>query len=179
MQQKVAIIGGPSTGKSTVINELKRQGYYCMLEISREVTAEAKKKGIDQLFLSQPLLFSEMLLKGRINQHLAASKTKESIVFFDRGIPDIHAYLDYIGTDYPSTYKEKSNQYRYDLIFIMPPWKEIHTTDKERYENFEQALDIYHHLLRTYKSVGYSVIEVPKETVANRVEFILQHLSTH
>lgn len=176
MQRKVAIIGGPSTGKSTVIEELKQRGYYCMSEISREVTAEAQKRGIEQLFLTEPLLFSEMLLKGRINQYVNASKSKESIVFFDRGIPDIHAYLDYKKVDYPTIYKEKSNLYVYDMVFMMPPWKEIYKTDQERYENFEQASIIYNYLVEAYESVGYSIINVPKEVPALRANFILRNL---
>jgi hypothetical protein len=50
MQQKIVLIGGPSTGKTSVINTLTDLGYYCMPEISREVTLKAKENGIDQLF---------------------------------------------------------------------------------------------------------------------------------
>ena len=34
----------------------------CMEEISRQVTLEAQEKGIEQLFLEDPLMFSEQLL---------------------------------------------------------------------------------------------------------------------
>ena len=43
----VVIIGGPGTGKSTIINGLIAKGYCCYPEISREVILEAKKDGID------------------------------------------------------------------------------------------------------------------------------------
>jgi len=59
--QKIALIGGPSTGKTTLINALKSKGYYCMEEISREITLDAQEKGIEQLFLEDPLLFSQQL----------------------------------------------------------------------------------------------------------------------
>jgi predicted ATPase len=52
----IVIIGGPGTGKSTIINQLTSLGHCCYPEISRQVTAEAKKLGIDQLFLENPLL---------------------------------------------------------------------------------------------------------------------------
>lgn len=71
----VVIIGGPGTGKTTIIDTLKSMGHCCYPEISREVTLEAKKQGIEQLFLEKPLLFSELLLEGRKN-NLKAQKKK-------------------------------------------------------------------------------------------------------
>ena len=61
----IVIIGGPGTGKSTIIDGLIDKGFCCYPEISRQVTLEAKKQGIEQLFLENPLLFSELLLEGR------------------------------------------------------------------------------------------------------------------
>ncbi|MEO6346815.1 MAG: AAA family ATPase, partial [Aquaticitalea sp.] len=66
--KKIVITGGPGTGKSSIINELKARGHVCFDEISRQVTLEAREKGIEQLFLTEPLLFSELLLKGRLKQ---------------------------------------------------------------------------------------------------------------
>jgi len=176
MQQKIVITGGPGTGKSTVIEELIKRNFKCMTEISREVTLNARKNGSEQLFLTKPLLFSELLLEGRINQYIEAEKKNEELVFFDRGIPDVHAYMNYISIDYPNTYVHKSNFYRYNYIFLMPPWEEIYISDNERYENFEQALAIHNHLERTYKELNYKIIEVPTGTVEARTNFILNCL---
>ncbi len=176
MQTKIVITGGPGTGKSTVIEELSKRSFTCMPEISREVTLNARKKGIDQLFLTKPLLFSELLLEGRINQFTEAEQQNNDMVFFDRGIPDVHAYMNYISIDYPSTYIHKSNLYRYDYIFLMPPWEAIYISDNERYENFEQALAIHNHLERTYKDLNYPIIEVPTGSVTTRTNFILNSI---
>lgn len=173
MQTKIVITGGPGTGKSTVIEELFKRDFKCMPEISREVTLNAREKGIEQLFLTKPLLFSELLLEGRINQYIEAEKSNNNLVFFDRGIPDVHAYMNYISIDYPSTYIDKSNLFRYEYIFLMPPWEDIYISDNERYENFEQALAIHNHLERTYKDLNYPIIEVPTGTVTFRADFIL------
>ena len=88
-QQKIVLIGGPGTGKSTVLNKLREKDFFCFDEVSREVILKAQKKGIEQLFLTEPLLFSEMLLEGREEQYLLAENRKENIIFLDRGIPDI------------------------------------------------------------------------------------------
>jgi len=175
-QQKVVITGGPGTGKSTVIEKLTQLEFTCMPEISRIITKGAQEKGIDQLFLKDPLLFSNLLLEGRIDQYKKAEAAAEHIVFFDRGIPDIFGYLNYLNAYYPENFIDQSLNHRYDKVFMMPPWKGIYKTDNERYESYEQSLVIYEHLILAYKKIDYSVIIVPEGSIASRAEFILNSL---
>lgn len=173
----VVIIGGPGSGKTTLIEGLNSKGYTCYPEVSREVILEARKQGFEQLFLEKPLLFSELLLEGRKKQYNQAVKDESSIVFIDRGIPDVLAYMHYIGDAYPAFFDEACHEHKYTKIFFLPPWEEIYTADEERYENYEQAKLIAGHLNETYKKYGYDLIEVPKDTPDNRILFILEHLS--
>ena len=175
-QQKIVFIGGPGTGKTTVLNALKTKGYCCFNEVSRAVTLKAQQQGIEQLFLTEPLLFSEMLLKGREEQYLEAAKSKKDIIFFDRGIPDVHAYMNYFKTDFPSLFIEKSKEYKYDLIFHFSPWKEIYTTDNERYETFEESKTIDTFLTKAYTALEYKIINVPFGTISERTNFIINRL---
>ena len=172
----VVIIGGPGTGKTTIIDGLLSMGYCCYPEISREVTMEAKKQGIEQLFLENPLLFSELLLEGRKRQFQNALLESHNVVFLDRGIPDVLAYMHYIGDSYPAFFDVACREHQYTKIFILPPWEEIYISDDERYENYEQAKLIFDHLTETYQNYGYELIEVPKESVENRISFILNSL---
>ncbi len=172
----IVIIGGPGTGKSTIIDGLVAKGFCCYPEISRQVTLEAKKQGIEQLFLENPLLFSELLLEGRKKQYTDASDEKQEIVFIDRGIPDVLAYMHYIGDSYPAHFDLACRENVYTKIFILPPWEEIYVSDEARYENFEQAKLIHNHLVETYKSYGYELIEVPKDSLDNRILFILDQI---
>ncbi len=172
----VVITGGPGTGKTTIIDNLIEKGYTCYPEISRQVTLEARKQGIEQLFLEKPLLFSELLLEGRKKQFAAAQTESSEVVFLDRGIPDILAYMHYIGDSYPSFFDEACKEHTYQRIFVLPPWEEIYESDEARYENFEQAKLIYNHLNETYSRYGYSLVEVPKGTVEERTAFILNQI---
>ena len=97
-KQKIVITGGPGTGKSSIIRQLEKHGHECLHEISRQVTLEAQKQGIAQLFLEKPVLFSEKLLEGRKIQHREADMIPTSTIFIDRGIPDVLAYMDYFKT---------------------------------------------------------------------------------
>ena len=177
VQKKIkVIIGGPGTGKTSIIDALKARGYCCYPEISREVTMEAKKQGIDQLFLEQPLLFSELLLEGRKKQYLDAQKESHEVVFIDRGIPDVLAYMHYIVDSYPSFFEAACRENTYSEVFILPPWKEIYVSDEARYENYEQSVLIHNHLVETYTKYGYQLIEVPKDSLDNRILFILDKI---
>ena len=44
----VVLIGGPSSGKTTLIDALKEKGHTCYPEVSREVIREAQEQGIEQ-----------------------------------------------------------------------------------------------------------------------------------
>jgi predicted ATPase len=175
--QKIALIGGPGTGKTTLIDALKTKGYGCMEEISRQITLEAQEKGIEQLFLEDPLLFSENLLLGRQKQFLEADSLHQKIVFFDRGLPDVVAYLDYLESSYPDSFKTICSKHTYDKVLILKPWKAIYEQDNERYETFEQALIIHDFLVKTYTDYGYPIIDIPFGTVEERLEFILNNLN--
>lgn len=173
----VVLIGGPGSGKTTLIEKLTEKGHTCYPEISRDVIMEARRQGIEQLFLEKPLLFSELLLEGRKKQYHNALTEEKEIVFIDRGIPDVLAYMHYIGDAYPAFFDQACRDHVYTKIFFLPPWEEIYTADEARYENYEQAGLISQHLQETYKSYGYNLIEVPKDTPDNRILFILGHLS--
>jgi len=172
----IVITGGPGTGKTTIIKELIKEGFCCYPEISRDITLEARKNGIEQLFLENALLFSELLLEGRQKQYVNATREENDIVFLDRGIPDILAYMHYIGDSYPARFDHSCKNHQYHKVFILPPWEDIYVGDEARYENFKQSQLIFEHLKETYQNYGYDLIEVPTGTINQRVDFIKQHL---
>jgi predicted ATPase len=175
--QKIVITGGPGTGKSSIINELISRDFICFEEVSRQVTLDARKNGVEQLFLTEPLRFSELLLKARIQQFKEAQTTNNTSVFLDRGLPDVLAYMDYVQSDYPKHFTETCEAHVYNKVFVLAPWQEIFVSDSERYENFNQAVDIHHSLLDTYQRFGYEMIDVPFGKIEERTHFILDHLN--
>ncbi|SDS14640.1 Predicted ATPase [Formosa sp. Hel1_31_208] len=175
--KRIVITGGPGTGKSSIINELTKRDFTCFEEVSRQVTLEARKDGIDQLFLTQPLLFSKLLLKARTQQFIDATSVDANLVFLDRGLPDVLAYMDYVKSDYPNDFTEACKQHVYDKVFVLSPWQEIFVSDSERYENFGQAVEIHHALLDTYHRFNYQLVDVPFGNINSRADFILEVLN--
>lgn len=172
--KKILFAGGPATGKTAVLNNLKQQGYCCYEEVSRQVTLAAQKQGIPQLFLKDPLLFSEKLREGRINQFKKAQQSNEPVCFMDRGIPEVSAYMDYKNENVPSYFRTANRDYQYDKVFIFPLWADIYSSDNERYETFTEAREIHDFITKTYKDLGYYLTEVPKTSIEDRAQFILK-----
>ncbi len=177
--KRIVITGGPGSGKTALIRHFESLGYACLPEISREVTKKAQQDGIDQLFLEQPLLFSRLLLEGRLNQFHQANNLSDSLVFYDRGLPDVPSYMDYLNTNYPNEFIETCAIHRYDAIFLLPPWESIYETDNERYESFAEATRIFNYLHRGYEQFEYNVHHVPLGTIEDRCEYILESLKPH
>ncbi|NER11924.1 AAA family ATPase [Leptobacterium flavescens] len=173
--KKIVITGGPGTGKTSLIDSLEELGYTCLPEISRQVTLQARNEGVEQLFLTDPLLFSKKLLEGRKDQFFESQTFDRDIIFIDRGLPDVLAYMDFIGDEYPQYFIDICEEHKYDQVFILPPWEAIYTSDSERYENFEQAVRIHDYLEASYRKYGYDLISVPLASIKDRVEFILSH----
>lgn len=174
--RKIVFAGGPGTGKSATLKALRQKGCQCLGEVSREVTIEAQAKGISQLFLEDPLLFSQKLLEKRIEQFHQAEQFERALCFFDRGIPEVTAYMHYKNEAVPKEFIEANHKHTYDQVFIFPIWEEIYITDNERYEALEEAIEIDKHIRKTYKDLGYNLIEVPKASIDLRLDFILNNL---
>ncbi|PQB04538.1 AAA family ATPase [Aureitalea marina] len=172
MPERIVITGGPGSGKTSLINALGDSGYSFLPEVSREVTETAQRAGIDQLFLKDPIQFSQALLEARIEQFHLGQDWKSNYLFYDRGIPDVMAYLDYLGSPYSPHFKELSQSHRYDRILLLPPWPEIYIQDQQRYESFDQSQSIHDHLVKVYKKLGYQSVEIPRGSVDQRVEFV-------
>src|SRR5690606_39672572 len=106
-------------GKTALVKYLENEGYPVMHEISRQVILEAQQDGIEQLFLENPILFSQKLLEGRLKQFHESKNCAAPLLFFDRGMPDVTAYMDFVEVHYPKKFSETSLVLRYKEIFFL------------------------------------------------------------
>ncbi len=181
--KRIVITGGPATGKTAIIDYLRSKGLPCFEEVIRKLTAAAQDSGDITESHSNPITlvsdsekFNTTLINLRINDYLASEELKTDFCFFDRGMPDVLAYMLYFQQSIGTEFVEICEKHTYDHMFLLPPWKAIFTDDEERFETFEQAMDIYHHLRDMYSNFGHHVIEVPFGTVDNRANYILNSI---
>lgn len=178
--KKIVISGGPGSGKTTIIEGLRKRGYYCLDEVSREYITAGKAAGKENHFEEDPLAFSKLLWRGRIDQYQKAdehfaNKSDEKVAFFDRSLIDVVAYLHHKNATVQA-WEEALKTHPYDRCFLVAPVAEIYQTDDLRMESFEQSMILHQQLIKTYRQYG-EIVEVPFLSPEERVDFILKHSS--
>ncbi len=173
MSNKFVITGGPGSGKSTLCEALKKEGYLCFDEVSRQVIKrEAQKKDGILPWENMPG-FAELVLEEMKLQCQEAA-TENHVCFFDRGIPDIVGYMQHHNHSIPTHYYECLQKCNYNRnVFILPPWPDIYVQDSERWHSFEESVDLYFTLCETYSKLGYVMWELPMCKPEDRVSYML------
>jgi len=182
--KRIVVTGGPGTGKTVLISSLENNGYHCFHEVIRTMTLDALSDVSleDQLvnpidFVKDAKSFNDELINARLKHFENGNNINKEHVFYDRGLPDVIAYMNYFGQSPEPRYADLCSKNRYDEVLILPPWKEIYVQDNERMENFEQACGIHAQLENTYIQLGYKPVEVPFGTIENRLQFVIDHIN--
>lgn len=166
------ISGGPGAGKTTLLAALRRAGFAAVEEASRTLIREQVALGSGVVPWLDLGGFAELARARMVAQHVAASQ-HAGPTFFDRGLPDLLAYLEVAGQPVPAATRAAVAAHRYQTpVFLAPPWPEIYVNDAERWQTFAEAEALYHALRRTYQALGYPVLDLPQASVAARVAFV-------
>jgi predicted ATPase len=172
---RYVITGGPGAGKTSLLTALGQRNFACSPEISRQLIEENSATGSRCLPWIDLPCFAERAFERMIASYNEAAE--QQITFFDRGIPDIIAYLRVAGLEPDERTGRTWQHYPYaTTIFLLPPWEQIYIRDDARWQTFEEAATIYHHIATIYRSSGYSVQELPKCPVQQRADLILKML---
>ena len=173
------ITGATGSGKTALINELKKRGYRCVEEVARQIIQEQMRIGGDAVPWKNIQHFKEMMLAQFIETYTHAMKHDEDITFFDRDVLDLIAY-DRLTQQEPSQELQKAVKtlvYN-NKVFVVPPWKEIYHEDTERKQTYEETVKVYDNLVKVYTEYGRELIEVPKIRVEKRADFIIKHVTS-
>lgn len=166
----VMISGMSGGGKSTLIGELGRRGYAVVEEPGRRILAEARAGAGNAVSCGDAIAFGQRALTMSVEDHEAA----QGLTFFDRGVVDAAVAITARGGERPV---DAIARYRYDHVFLAPPWPEIYENDADRLHSLDKALRDYERIRLAYVDAMYDPVLLPRSTVAARADFVLANLS--
>ena len=167
------LTGGPCSGKTALIDELKQRGYSVFPEPARIVIASELAQGKS----IQDILADSRGLQHKILAHYLELETeapKDQILFLDRGVPDVAAYYRKFNLSSDEVLKNALASVRYREVFLLNMIEFVN--DAERYETPQEAAILHRYLRDAYTEQGYDIIEVPVVPVPERADFILKNL---
>lgn len=167
--------GGPGSGKTTLLSELENRGYRCVPETARIIIKTRLEAGLSPR--PKPEEFAKNILDADIANYANVSSNHE-VVFFDRSIVDALGMLSMERAISDAALNNYLRDYPYHpTVFIFPPWQEIYQTDDERDQTFSEAIRVFEIIRSWYQKCGYSLLEMPLSSVANRIEFVEQYIA--
>lgn len=170
---KYVLTGGPSTGKTTLIKQLRDYGYSIVPEVPRQIIAEEQAKESSNYKTILPWTdlakFNELLIKRQIGLE---AKVDSGLVFLDRGLVDPLAYLRIGRLPVPENLYSQIKEANYSKVFFLEQLN-LYVQDDERKESEEQGLALHHTLFEVYDELNFEIIRVPALDKKRRLEFVL------
>jgi len=166
MTGRYVITGGPSSGKTTLIEEFRSRGHKVLEEIARIVIS--KRQGYEATNEEWDIR-QRMILERQLKQEKTLG---DELTFLDRGIIDNYAYFMLRNNKIPEdTSFPKCD---YSQIFVLDRLPLVY--DGLRTETEEEAERVHRMLINAYKKFGYAPVHVPVMSVDRRVDFILKNI---
>lgn len=165
---KVIITGGPGSGKTTIINELKSIGYRVIPESANIIIGmyKIKPSAYRQRRIQENQIFLENLIQN-----------ESGIFFLDQGLIDINVYNKL----------NKCNSVDKKIIYKLEYYNKVFVLDNldrkyypnNREESYIKSKKINKKIISEYHNYGFEIIKVKKDTIENRIKFIINNLKKY
>ncbi|RAW06083.1 ATPase [Halomonas elongata] len=175
-EQRFVITGGPGSGKSSLLEALATEGLMHMPEAGRAIIQSQVAIGGDALPWGNREAFAELMLSWELRSWHEAAEIGGPVLF-DRGVPDVIGYRRVSGLSVPGHARRAAERFRYaETVFVAPPWEAIFAGDAERKQSFVEAFATWEIMVATYTELGYTLVELPRASIAERVAFVRDRL---
>ncbi len=169
--KKIVLIGGSSSGKSSLTEELERRGYCTIREMARDVIKERAHIKITpkEIEIRQRMIYEKQI---------EAESDSSGLVFLDRGVLDVVAYSKHLLGYLPFEIRDS----RYSTICNLEGLPFV--DDGLRVESGnKEAQAIHEKIIDAYTEHNYSFLYIPvikgrtlKDSISKRADYLLAKL---
>lgn len=167
------ITGGPSSGKTTTVDLLRKRGYTTTIEHARHFidTQRVAGRSVEEIRANQ-LEFQKGVLDMQIEQERGLDPAL--LCFLDRALPDALAYYRFLQLqpDPALVTALRTASYRKVFLLELLPL----APDYARTENAAAQMQIHELIADVYRSLSFPIEKVPALPPDARVAYILSHL---
>jgi predicted ATPase len=149
MQRFSVLTGGPGSGKSTLIAALQRAGYAHSIEAGRGIIQDQLAIGGRALPWIDPGAFAELMLSWEMRSYRMA-RTLLVLSFSTEVCRMWVGYLRLLNRPVPPHIQRAAQLFCYNHVaFIAPPWEGIFRQDRERKQDYSEAVRTYEAMAST------------------------------
>ncbi len=178
--KRYILTGTPGSGKTSIIQELKRKGYAVVEEAATDVIALEQVNGDPEPWM-QPDFIDKIVCLQKQRQ-INTSNFPCELQFYDRSPICTYALSRYLG--YPPSAClleemrriERENIYQKQVFFIENLG--FCQPTEARKISFEASLIFERIHLEIYTSLGYNFIKIPPHSLPKRVQSIAERFSS-
>jgi predicted ATPase len=174
--KRYILTGTPGSGKTSILHELKSQGFWVVEEAATDVIALEQTRGNLEPWLQ--LNFIDAIVRLQKQRQLEAPMDPDELQWYDRSPICTLALSRYLGY-LPSAYlfeeierMERERIYQRQVFFIENLG--FCQPSGARKITFEEALVFEKIHEETYISLGYDLIKIAPEALAERVHRIME-----
>ena len=174
MRNWYVITGGPSAGKTTLIEVLEKSGFHVEHESARIVIDE----GISEGKTITEIRKDEGAFQDKVYKHKFDREEKldsDELIFFDRGMQDTYAYNTLCGAFISKDMQTAMDSAAYKKVFLLEPFS--YEADYARVESVEERDALFELLQEAYKRSNVPIEIVPSfPTKEERIAYFLEYL---
>ncbi len=174
--KKIILTGSPGTGKTSIINNLKKLGFTCYDEVwNKDYENPSKKNNSNSIIEFSKYLFEKRKIQFECDT--PSNEIKKKYIFYDRSLVDVVSYLKRYNKKIPINWMKYIEEKKYyNNVFYCPLWEDIYVNTERRKEDYDETIKIDNVMREFYEKLGYNIKELPRESVLNRIDFIFKNL---
>jgi predicted ATPase len=176
----VVLTGGACSGKTTLLEELRRRGFATVpetaIQVIEELNAQLGVEGQKRWREGHWTEFQAAVAERQLENESSVEPALGGVVFLDRGWLDGIAYCRERGAELPEALRE-ARPGRYAGVFLLDTLSRFDARgDTGRLDDSESSTRIRDLLQDVYREHGYKPVRVPEMPVGRRADFVVDRV---